>query len=586
MIAIQTRLLTELLGNVHVPKLNSTPKKKGANAKDYKVSAIATCIRLALTYEWMSLYLRGGSNPKFNDTLSNDDVKQQLDKAVRRYLFNDTAELTKKKNILHLAKNAIKNLIVSDKHASKGKGGVSNSVDKELKWFLTYTHRTTHDLPSRLEICQITFITNLLRKKDQYSDSKLAEFLYGNRVFHIRDGAASGNRESDPFEVHDDGVAPRRLNSPCDYVPTTNLANEQGYINLKDTYEAFFGAAGVDATVRATKIVTHATQVNANEPSTTGTENATIQESPAEDSTKRGAPANLNNAAEEGSKRAKTGNDIAAQADTPSDSASINDIAAQADTPSASASIAMMADESTVCTVTSSLETVSKGLKETFRSQGYAIDEESSKAAAKTFMQYIKEKEEITDMIGNDDNGDASFMETEDHDGDVNMLDIDVKGYYYVRDDHDLQLQDAVKRAYQYSKYILSKLGGGKVVLAKLKAEEIQTMYNWWKDTISNGTTVDMAIHDIANKLERNIKVITRSKKHLFEEKMYNVKDAKDTLFILRMDMAVNGNTSNENTRYTSLRKNPSNKEDSDVDVESSSVSLQNGTDHEGANWD
>jgi hypothetical protein len=49
-----------------------------------------------------------------------------------------------------LAKNAIKNFIVSDKHASKGKGGVSNSVDKELKWFLTYTHRTTQDLPSRL----------------------------------------------------------------------------------------------------------------------------------------------------------------------------------------------------------------------------------------------------------------------------------------------------------------------------------------------------------------------------------------------------------------------------------------------------
>ena len=564
-----------MLGNAHVPKPDSEPKKTGSNAKDYKVSAVATCIRLALTYEWMTLYLRGGSNPKFNDTLSNDDVKQKLNEAVRRYLFNDNAELDKKKTILDLAKNAIKNLTVSDKHASKGKIGVSNSVDKDLKWYLTYSNRTTNDLPSRLEICQMTFITNLLRKKDQYSDSKLAEFLYGNRVFHIRDGAVAGNKESDPFEIHDDGVAPRRLNSPCDYVPTTNLANDQGYIDFTDTYEAFFGNAGVDATVRATEIVTHATTVNANEPSTTGTEDATIQESPAEDTTKRGAPDNLDNAAEEGNKRAKTGNDIAAQADSPSASDSINDIAAQADTPSASASTAMVADESTVCTVTSSFETVSKGLKQTFLSQGFAIDDDSSKSATRTFMKYIKEN---TDMIGNDDNDDANFMENEDHDGDVTMLDIDVKGYYFVNDDHDLELQDAVKRAYQYSKNTLSNPGGGKVVLAKLKADEIQTMYNWEKDTIDNGTTVDMAIRDIANKLERNIKVITRNNKNLFEEEMYNVKDAKDTLFILRMDMSVNGNASNENTRYTSLRKNPCNKEDSNVDVES----LENGTDHEG----
>lgn len=553
-----------MLGNAHVPKPDSAPKKTGSNAKDYKVSAVATCIRLALTYEWMTLYLRGGSNPKFNDTLSNDDVKQKLNEAVRRYLFNDNAELDKKKTILDLAKNAIKNLTVSDKHASKGKTGVSNSVDKDLKWYLTYFNRTTNDLPSRLEICQMTFITNLLRKKDQYSDSKLAEFLYGNRVFHIRDGAVAGNKESDPFEIHDDGVAPRRLNSPCDYVPTTNLANDQGYIDFTDTYEAFFGNAGVDATVRATQIVTHATTVNANEPSTTGTEDATIQESPAEDTTKRGAPDNLDNAAEEGNKRAKTGNDIAAQADSPSASDSINDIAAQADTPSASASTAMVADESTVCTMTSSFETVSKGLKETFLSQGFAIDDDSSKSATRTFMKYIKEN---TDMIGNDDNDDASFMENEDHDGDVTMLDIDVKGYYFVNNDHDLELQDAVKRAYQYSKNTLSNPGGGKVVLAKLKADEIQTMYNWEKDTIDNGTTVDMAIRDIANKLERNIKVITRNNKNLFEEEMYNVKDAKDTLFILKMDMSVNGNASNENTRYTSLRKNPCNKEDSNVDV-------------------
>ena len=568
-----------MLGNAHVPKPDSATKKTGSNAKDYKVSAVATCIRLALTYEWMTLYLRGGSNPKFNDTLSNDDVKQKLNEAVRRYLFNDNAELDKKKTILDLAKNAIKNLTVSDKHASKGKIGVSNSVDKDLKWYLTYFNRTTNDLPSRLEICQMTFITNLLRKKEQYSDSKLAEFLYGNRVFHIRDGAVAGNKESDPFEIHDDGVAPRRLNSPCDYVPTTNLANDQEYIDFTDTYEAFFGNAGVDATVRATKIVTHATTVNANEPSTTSTEDATIQESPAEDTTKRGAPDNLDNAAEEGNKRAKTGNDIAAQADSPSASDSINDIAAQADTPSASASTAMVADESTVCTVTSSFETVSKGLKETFLSQGFAIDDESSKSATRTFMKYIKEN---TDMIGNDDNDDASFMETEDHDGDVTMLDIDVKGYYFVRDDHDLELHIAVKRAYQYSKHILSNPGGGKVVLARLKADEIQTMYNWEKDTIDNGTTVDMAIRDIANKLERNIKVITRHNNNLFEEEMYNVKDAKDTLFILRMDMSVNGNASNENTRYTSLRKNPCNKEDSNVDVESTSGSLENGTDHEG----
>lgn len=579
-----------MIGHTYVPKPNSKPKKKESKAKCYRVSAIATCIRLALTYEWMGLYLRGGSNPKFNDTLSDDDVRQQLDKAVRDYLFYDTTKLNKKKTILSLAKNAIKQLVVSDKHASSGKDGVSNSTDKELGWLLTYVGRNTEDLPSRLEICQMTYITNLLRKREQYSDSKLAKFLYGDRVFHIRNGAAAGNRETDPFEVHDDGVEPRRLNSPCDYLPTTNSSDEQGYIDLSDTYEGFFGAAGVNATVRATQIVTHATQVNANEPSTTGPAEATIQESPAEDSTKRSAPASLDILAEESSKRSKTGNDTAAQADTPSASASINDIAGQADSPSASASIAMTADASTVYTVTSSLETVSKGMKETFRSQGVALNEESSKSAAKTFMQYLetnKEREEITDMIGNDNNGDANLLDIEDHDGDDNMMDIEVKGYYYKTGDHGLGLQNAVKRSYQYSKYILGGRGGDKVDLKRLRAQEIQTIFNWWRDTIDNGTTVDMAIRDIAHKLERNIKVITRNKENLFEEKNYNVEDAKDTLFILKMDMAINGNASNENTRYISLRKNPCNKEDSDADVKSdSSESLQNGTDHEGANWD
>ena len=558
-----------MLGNTYVPKPSSKPNKEGANKKDYKVSAIAPVIRLALTYQWMNLYLRGGSNPEFNDTLSNEDVQKQLNKAIRSYLFNDTAELNKKESILSLAKNAIKALVVSNKHASSGKEGVSNSIDTELKWFLTYWYRTFKDLPSRLEICQMTFITNLLRKKEQYSDSELAKFLYGDRVFHIRDGAAAGNKETDPFEIHDDGVEPRRLNSPCDYVPTTNTTNERGFIDLSDTYEAFFGAAGVDATVRATKIVTHATKVNANEPSTTGPAEATIQKSPVEDSTKRSAPATLNNAAEESSKRPKTGSDTSA-------SASINDIAAQADTPRASTSIAMTADASTVCTVTSSLETVSKGMKETFRSQGVTLTEESSKSAAKTFMQFLETNTEIEEIT------------TEDHhDEDANMMDIEVEGYYYVRDDQDLVLQDALKRSYQYSKYILSRPGGDKVFLKKLRAQEIETIHTWWNDTIGIGMTVDMAMYDIANKLERNIKVITRNKRKLFIEEKYNVKDAKDTLFILKMDMTDNGNGSNETTRYTSLRKNACNKEDSDADVKSdSSGSLKNGTDHEGGNWD